>query len=87
MWTDAIVEEVREMRVKLLAECGGELMRVFDRVADLEKQHPELVISREQFRRTHPRRGVASAAGKPVPSASEADTEGKRPKPVAGSDR
>ena len=47
MRDDPIVTEVREARAKLMAECGYDLDGLFVRIKELEKQHPERVVTKE----------------------------------------
>ena len=42
---DPIVEEIHQIRQKLLNECGGDFDRFLDRVKAGEKNHRNLVVS------------------------------------------
>lgn len=46
-----IVEEIHEVRAKLLAECGGDLDKYFDRLKAMEAKDPERLIAAEEFRK------------------------------------
>ena len=49
MTDDPIVAEVREARAKLMAECDYDLDKLFVRIKELERQHPERLVTREQL--------------------------------------
>ena len=42
---DPVVDEVHQIRQKLLDECGGDLDRLLDRVKAGEKNHRNLVVT------------------------------------------
>lgn len=44
MTDDPIVDEVHRIRAKLLAECGGDLDKYMDRLQELERTQPGLLI-------------------------------------------
>ena len=61
MGSDPIVDEVHEIRAKLLAECGGDLNKLMEKYAVAEKQYPaERLVTLDEFRRRHPRNSVES---------------------------
>lgn len=45
MKEDPLVEEIHEVRRKLLDDCGGDLERLMDRLQSRERQDPERVVS------------------------------------------
>ena len=49
MTDDPIVAEVREARARLMAECDYNLDKLFARIKELEQQHPERLVTREQL--------------------------------------
>ena len=51
MKQDPIVEEVRQVRAKLLAECGDDLERLMDRYAASESRDKDRIITLEDMRR------------------------------------
>ena len=56
---DPIVEEVRRHREAVFAASGNNLGRYLDHLRELEKQHPQRVISKAQL---DARRGRKAAA-------------------------
>jgi hypothetical protein len=64
MIDDPIVAEVREARAKLMAECGYDLNRLFDRLREMERQHPEKYITKEQLDAVRGRNTAQKTAGK-----------------------
>ncbi len=57
MINDPIVEEVRQAREKILAEVGGDLRKLADRLRQMQLRHPERIVTLEEVRR---RRGEAN---------------------------
>jgi hypothetical protein len=51
MINDPIVEEVHRIREKMLAECGGNLGKLLDRIQAAEAGNPNRVTSVEQLRK------------------------------------
>lgn len=45
MQQDPLVEEIHEVRRKLLEDCGGDLERLMDRLQSREGQEPARVVS------------------------------------------
>jgi hypothetical protein len=45
---DPIVEEVREVRRRIFAECGNDLKRLFERLKAAEAQDNDRLVTREQ---------------------------------------
>ena len=45
MSQDPIVDEIHKMREKLLAECGGDLDKLMDRLAAREQEDEDRVIA------------------------------------------
>jgi hypothetical protein len=45
---DPIVEEVREVRRRIFAECGNELKRLFERLKAAEAQDKDRLVTFEQ---------------------------------------
>ena len=46
MYRDPIVEEVHQIRQKLLDECGGDFDRFLDRLKAGEKNHRDLLVTK-----------------------------------------
>ena len=54
MYRDPVVEEVHQIRQKLLDECGGDFDRYLDRVKAGEKNHRDLLVTKTPVpARTH----------------------------------
>ena len=49
MIDDPIVAEVHAARAKLMEECGNDFDKLFARLKEMEKQHPERVLTKEQL--------------------------------------
>jgi hypothetical protein len=49
MMDDPIVAEIRAARAKLMEECDLDLDKLFARLKEMEMQHPERVITKEQL--------------------------------------
>jgi hypothetical protein len=45
MADDPIVEEIHEVRRKLLEECGGDLNKLMDRIKAREQEDPSRIVS------------------------------------------
>jgi predicted transcriptional regulator len=50
-WEDPIVKEVREARAKIWEECGGDMNKLWERIKAAEAEHPERLITKEEFDR------------------------------------
>lgn len=61
MTPDPIVKEVHRIRTELLAECGGDLGKLCQRLKAAEAARPERLVSPKQLR--------ARAAAEETPSA------------------
>jgi len=51
MTNDPIVEEIHRIREKMLAECGGDLDKLIERLKVAEAEHPNRVTSVEELRK------------------------------------
>ena len=49
MREDPIVEEVHRIRERIMDECENDLDKVFDRIQELEKKHPERLVRKEDL--------------------------------------
>jgi hypothetical protein len=61
MREDPIVAEVHRIRAEIMAECDNDLKKYFEMLKAGEREHPERMVSPEEFRRRHPKK-------KPAPS-------------------
>lgn len=52
MKQDPIVEEIRQARAKLLAECDGDLKKLLDRLQSSEEKHHDRVVKIDTVRKT-----------------------------------
>ncbi len=59
MKPDPIVEEIHEIRRKMLEECGGDMDELFERIQAAETRHPDRLVTREEFLRRRERKPVA----------------------------
>jgi hypothetical protein len=50
MKRDPIVEEIHEIRARLLDECGGDLDKLMDRYKSLEREHRDRLVTLEEVR-------------------------------------
>lgn len=44
MWTDPIVDEIRQTRARIWRECGESIEQLVERLKCAEKQHPDRLI-------------------------------------------
>ena len=58
MWEDPIVAEVHRIRQQMLAECGGSLRKLMDYLQRCEQEHPERLVTLEEFRRRYPKKNL-----------------------------
>lgn len=63
MVNDSIVEEIRQVRARLLGDCGGDLDKLLDRYKLAEDQDRSRVVTLEQVRQ----RRRAAPGGRSVP--------------------
>ena len=49
MIRDPIVEEVREARARIFAECGDDLGKLMDRLQAAESQHQDRIVTRDML--------------------------------------
>ena len=45
MWEDPIVKEVREARLQIEKECGGDFRRIYERALEIQKKVAEKRVS------------------------------------------
>lgn len=49
MLNDPIVEEIHQIREKLLAQYGGDMDKYLDHLKEAEKQHQDRLVTKEQL--------------------------------------
>ena len=49
MWKDPIVEEVREARGKVFADCDYDMKKFGDRLKNSEKKHSNRIVTKEDL--------------------------------------
>lgn len=45
MWEDSIVKEVRQARLEIEQECGGDFRRIYERALEIQKKAAEKLTS------------------------------------------
>jgi hypothetical protein len=43
---DPLIDEVRERRRQIWEECGRDLQKLYERIQQLQEQHPEKLVKR-----------------------------------------
>ena len=51
MINDPIVEEVHQARAKLLERCGGDFKKLVVYLREREKEHGDLLVTHENFKK------------------------------------
>ena len=51
MTKDPIVEEVHQARAKLLEQCGGDFKKLVAYLRECEKEHADLLVTHEEFKK------------------------------------
>jgi len=51
MIRDPIVEEIHQIRKKIWDECGGDFAKWIERLKVREAEHPDRIVSLEEFRK------------------------------------
>ncbi len=46
MWEDPIVKEVRQARLEIEQECGGDFRKIYERALEIQKKLAEQRVSR-----------------------------------------
>lgn len=54
MIKDPIVEEIHEIRARLLKESGGNLEELMNRIKQQEQRHPDRLFSLDDMKRKYP---------------------------------
>lgn len=49
MKNDPIVDEIHRVREKLLEDCGGDLDTLMDSLSEMETDHQDRVVSRDEL--------------------------------------
>ncbi len=55
MFNDPIVEEIHQIREKIMEECDWDIDKFFEMIRESEKKHPERLISLDEFKKLHPK--------------------------------
>jgi len=45
MWEDPIVKEIRQARLEIEQECGGDFRKIYDRALEIQKKIAEKQVS------------------------------------------
>ena len=48
MWEDPIVKEVRQVRLEIEQECGGDFRKIYERALEIQKKIVEKRVSDEK---------------------------------------
>ena len=43
---DPIIAEVRAARAKLMRECNNDVNKLFERLKEMEREHPERIVTK-----------------------------------------